>query len=72
MKQKIDHYGEKEMAALSPTDRGNKRRRRRNIVKANSTKSLGIFYHFIPPLIPAIKRIFMQKKIFFYAFSFFI
>ncbi len=29
MKQKIDHYGEKEMAPLSPTDRGNKRRRRR-------------------------------------------
>ncbi len=28
MKQKIDHYGEKEMAPLSPTDRGNKRRRR--------------------------------------------
>ena len=25
MKQKIDHYGEKEMAPLSPTDRGNKR-----------------------------------------------
>ena len=27
MKQKIDHYGEKEMAPLSPTDRGKKRRR---------------------------------------------
>ena len=25
MKQKTDHYGEKEMAPLSPTDRGNKR-----------------------------------------------
>ena len=27
MKQKIDHYGEKEMATLTPTGRGNKRRR---------------------------------------------
>ncbi len=29
MKQGIDHCGEEEMAPLSPTDRGNQRRRRR-------------------------------------------